>query len=124
MTIKKSDWYLIALAVFVLALSLFVGGCTLTQPKPTVPDLPASVADKQTVTVDEQLIAPCSPLPQLDLRPYSESDTLDPISSWSNVYTDCSERFAKYVGITAKLLNINKNLDPQKGASDTPSTSK
>jgi hypothetical protein len=124
MSLKKSDWYLIALAIFVVALSFLVSACTLAPPKPVVPDLPANVADKQTVTVDEQLIAPCLPLPPLDLRPYSESDTLDPVSAWSNAYTDCSQRFARYVIITSKLLNINANPDAQKAASDASATSK
>lgn len=124
MKLKKSDVYLAILALFIMLLSIFVGGCTLAPPKPVVPDLPANVADKQTVTVDEQLIAPCLPLPPLDLRPYSESDTLDPVSAWSNAYTDCSQRFARYVIITSKLLNINTNPGAQKAAPDASATSK
>jgi PBP1b-binding outer membrane lipoprotein LpoB len=116
--IPKSDWLLIALACFVFALAFCLGGCA-TAPKQEVPDLPANVAAKQSVTVDPELIAPCKPLPLLDVRPYSQSDTLDPIDAWSNVYTDCSNRFAKYVVITSKLLNINTNLAAQK-AQSTP----
>jgi len=123
MKIKKSDLWLILLAIGVVALSFVLNGCALT-PKPVVPDLPASVAPKQHVTVDEQLIAPCIPLPLLDMRPYSESDTLDPVSAWANAYTDCSGRFARYVEITSKLLNINTNTAAQKGATDPSATSK
>lgn len=123
MKLKKSDVYLAALAVFILGLSVFIGGCA-SAPKAVVPDLPANVADKQSVTIDEQLIAPCLPLVSLDLRPYSESDTLDPVSVWANQYTDCSGRFARYVGITSKLLNINTKSTAQKAASDVSATSK
>ena len=122
--LRKADIYLAILALFILVLSVFVGGCTTAPPQPVVPDLPANVAQKQEVTVDPQLIAPCQPLTKLDVRPYSESDTLDPVSQWSNQYTDCSTRFADYVGITSKLLNINTNPNAQKPAADAPATSK
>lgn len=123
MKIKKSDLWLILVAIGVVALSFVLNGCATT-PKRVVPDLPANVAAKQNVTVDEQLIAPCTPLVLLDIRPYSESDTLDPVSAWANAYTDCSGRFARYVEITSKLLNINTITDAQKAASDASATSK
>lgn len=124
MKIKKSDVYLAVIAVFIVVLSLLLSGCSVSPPKPVVPDLPATVANKQAVTIDEQLIAPCLPLSLLDPRPYSESDTLDPVSVWANAYTDCSGRFARYVQLTSKLLNINMKTGAQIPASDVPAASK
>jgi hypothetical protein len=124
MKLQKSDLVLVALALFVVGVSVLVSGCSMAPPKPVAPDLPATVAAKQSVTIDEQLIAPCTPMASLDTRPYSESDTLDPISAWANAYTDCSGRFARYVQLTSKLLNINVKAGAQIPAKDAPATSK
>ncbi len=93
-----------------ILLSLVLAACG-TAPKPVVPDVPITTQTKQTITIEPALIAACAPQTKLDATKlfYTQPESVDAVKVWSDEYTDCSGRFAAFVGIVSKYLNINED---------------
>jgi hypothetical protein len=90
----------------VAAMLVMLVGCAASVP--VVPDLPLD-PQKQTVNIAPALIAPCTPLTNLDAtKSYNQGETTDVVSVWADEHKDCSDRFHDYVVITSKALNINQ----------------
>ena len=100
---------LLFLLIVLFAIAFLASACSIGPTKPVVPDVPIAVAQKTTIVIPMGLIAPCTPLTNLDeTRAIPEGQTPDVVSVWSNEHTDCSIRFQKYVDLTGKALNINQ----------------
>ena len=82
----------------------FLYGCG-NQPTQPVEPLPI-VQPKQQVNIPPSLLEDCPPIKRLPVQKYSQKETLGPVKTWTNQYTDCANNHHALASLAAQAVNI------------------
>ena len=91
----------------IIATVVLLGGCATKHEQKPLEDV--VIVPKETkVSVPEETLRECDPLPKMENRAYTESDTLAFIQQVVTPYADCKARKRDATAVLKKALNASK----------------